>query len=53
MKGYFDNTMITLCVQKPNTTYSNFVGDWGEEYVDGYSRAGSRVIDIVPPRLPE
>jgi hypothetical protein len=53
MKGYFNDTMITLCTQKPGTTYSNFVGDWGEEYVEGYTRVGTRPIDIMPPLLPE
>jgi protein tyrosine phosphatase (PTP) superfamily phosphohydrolase (DUF442 family) len=53
MKGYFNETMITLCTQKQNTTFSNFVGDWGEEYVEGYTRVGTRSIDIIPPLLTE
>ncbi|KAF2274445.1 uncharacterized protein EI97DRAFT_495421 [Westerdykella ornata] len=53
MKGYFSGVMIGLCVLKPEMTYANFVGDWGEKYVQGYTRVGHRVIDLLEAVLPE
>jgi hypothetical protein len=36
-----------LCKIKPETTYDNFVGDFGEAYVEGYSKMGHRIIDVI------
>ena len=32
--------MCHLCVTKPETTLDNTVGEWGDKYVEGYSRKG-------------
>jgi hypothetical protein len=39
--------MCQLCRKKPETTFDNFVGDFGEKYVEGYSRAGRSAIDFM------
>ena len=41
MQGVKDN-MLHLCKTKPETTYDNTVGEWGDRYLqnDGYSREG-------------
>ncbi|KAK5114215.1 hypothetical protein LTR85_010280 [Meristemomyces frigidus] len=41
MKGVKDN-MLHLCKTKPETTYDNTVGEWGDRYLqnEGYSREG-------------
>ena len=36
-----------LCKTKPETTYDNLVGQYGERFVDGYSLEGRRMIDLV------
>jgi hypothetical protein len=36
-----------LCRTKPETTYDNFAGDFGEQMVEGYSREGRRFYDVV------
>ncbi len=36
-----------LCIKKPETTYDNLAGDFGVKFVEGYSRVGKRVLDIV------
>ncbi|RDW75532.1 hypothetical protein BP6252_06674 [Coleophoma cylindrospora] len=36
-----------LCKTKPETTYDNFVADFGETFVDGYSRDGKRGLDLI------
>ncbi|KAK4539980.1 hypothetical protein LTR36_009878 [Oleoguttula mirabilis] len=41
------SVMCHLCRTKPQTTYDNFVGEFGEELVDGYSRKGKRAFDIL------
>ena len=38
--------MCGFCKTKPETTYDNFVGDFGEEMVEGYSRKGHRPFDL-------
>jgi hypothetical protein len=53
LKGYINETFIELCKLKPEMTYQNFVGDWGEKYVDGYTKVGHRVIDLLESVLPE
>jgi len=40
-------TMCHLCMTKPDTTYDNIVGDFGENYLDGYSREGRLFVDLV------
>jgi hypothetical protein len=34
-----------LCCNKPETTYDNFVADFGIAYVEGYSVEGERLLD--------
>ncbi|KAK5125445.1 hypothetical protein LTR85_000554 [Meristemomyces frigidus] len=41
------SVMCNLCRTKPQTTYDNFVGDFGEELVEGYSRKGKRAFDFM------
>lgn len=36
-----------LCTHKPETTYDNFLRDFGERFVDGYSAGGSSIVDIL------
>lgn len=38
--------MCELCRKKPETTYDNFVGDFGEKYVENYDRTGKRASDF-------
>jgi hypothetical protein len=35
-----------LCSTKPETTYDNFVGSFGERYVDGYNLKGRKGVDV-------
>lgn len=39
--------MCGLCKTKPETTYDNFVGTYGEKYVEGYSLEGKKMVDIL------
>ena len=39
--------MCKLCVDKPQTTYDNTVGEWGDRYVDDYSRKGKLTQDLL------
>lgn len=36
-----------LCTHKPDTTYDNFVREFGERYVDGYSVGSHATIDFI------
>ena len=45
--------MIGFCVTKPQVTYGTFEGDFGEKYVEGYSRVGKRFIDVIESIVPE
>jgi hypothetical protein len=47
LKKYLDDLMVSFCVVKPQVTYSTPAGDWGEKYVEGYTRVGNRPIDIM------
>lgn len=38
--------MNHLCLTKPETTYDNAVGEWGEKHVEGYSRDGKLLRDL-------
>jgi hypothetical protein len=40
------NLMCGLCIHKPETTYDNFVRDFGERFVEGYSVV-PRTLDIL------
>ncbi|ETN45968.1 uncharacterized protein HMPREF1541_00150 [Cyphellophora europaea CBS 101466] len=41
------DNMCHLCVTKPDTTIDNTVGEWGEKFVEGYSRVGKRASDML------
>jgi hypothetical protein len=53
MKGYFRDLMVGFCISKPQVTYNNFVGDYGEKYVQNYTREGQRPIDLMEKVLPD
>lgn len=36
-----------LCRTKPETTYDNFLSDFGVAYVEGYSKEGHSMLDIL------
>lgn len=46
LKG-MKEAMCHLCVTKPGTTYDNTVGEWGDKYVEGYSRKGKLTQDLL------
>jgi hypothetical protein len=52
MKDFLIDTTVRLCSMKPETTYKNFQGDFGEEYLEGYSRKGKRIVDLMDTLLP-
>ncbi|KAK4949562.1 hypothetical protein LTR10_012180 [Elasticomyces elasticus] len=39
--------MCGLCRTKPETTYDNFVADFGDQFVEGYSTKGRRPFDLI------
>ncbi|KAJ4354294.1 uncharacterized protein N0V89_006028 [Didymosphaeria variabile] len=39
--------MCSLCVSKPQTTYDNTVGEWGDKFVKGYDRKGKLTQDLL------
>lgn len=39
--------MCGFCRTKPETTYDNFVADFGELFVEGYTEVGHRLVDVV------
>lgn len=39
--------MCNLCRTKPETTYDNTVGEWGDKYVEEYSREGKLTADLL------
>ena len=39
--------MCHICVTKPETTYDNTVGEWGDKYVETYSRKGKLTQDLL------
>ncbi|KKY24326.1 putative metal dependent phosphohydrolase [Diplodia seriata] len=45
--GELKDIMCGLCRTKPATTYDNTVGEWGELFVDGYSREGHRTAEML------
>ena len=38
MKEQFTNAVCRIVKTKPETTYDNFAGDFGERFVPGYKR---------------
>jgi len=44
---FFTDRMVKICRTKPETTYDNYVGDFGEKYLANYSRVGHRPIDLL------
>ena len=36
-----------LCRTKPETTYDNMAGQYGQRYVEGYTVAGKQAIDML------
>ena len=47
MKEGLREIMCGLCRTKPSTTWDNFVGGYGERFVEGYTLEGKRVIDLL------
>lgn len=43
--------MCGFCRDKPETTVDNFVGDFGEAFVEGYSRNGKRFFDAFNAKV--
>jgi hypothetical protein len=39
--------LCELCRKKPESTYDNFVGEFGEKYVEGYDRTGKKPSDFL------
>jgi hypothetical protein len=39
--------LCDLCRKKPESTYDNFVGEFGEKYVEGYDRTGKKPSDFL------
>ncbi|KAK5687140.1 hypothetical protein LTS10_001277 [Elasticomyces elasticus] len=39
--------MCGLCRTKPETTYDNFVADFGDQFVEGYTTKGHRALDVI------
>ena len=39
--------MCWLCKTKPETTYDNMAGDYGERFVEGYSLEGKKTVDAI------
>ncbi|KAK7728076.1 hypothetical protein SLS57_002546 [Botryosphaeria dothidea] len=47
LMGELKEVMCGLCKTKPATTYDNTVGEWGEMFVEGYSRDGHRTAEML------
>jgi hypothetical protein len=47
MKDAAREMLCNVCRRKPDTTYDNFLKDYGEKHVEGYSAVGKRVIDAL------
>ncbi len=47
MKDAAREMLCNVCRKKPETTYDNFLKDFGEKHVEGYSAVGKRVIDAI------
>lgn len=53
LRQFFRDVMIGLCTSKPSTTYNNFMADYGEAYVPGYTEVGKRTIDFLEANMKE
>lgn len=53
LKFYVRDVFTGLCALKPERTYNNLAGDYGEEFLEGYTREGHRVVDLLESTLPE
>lgn len=51
-REFFISQVVDLCRRKPETTYDNYVGDFGEKYLANYSRVGHRAIDLLESKPP-
>ena len=47
LKEFLKETFCELCRTKPETTYDNIVGQYGERFVEGYRLAGHQQIDRI------
>jgi len=47
MKEAAREILCNVCKKKPETTYDNFLRDYGQKYVEGYSVVGKRIIDAL------
>ena len=47
LKESVRETFCELCRTKPETTYDNTTGQYGERFVEGYSLAGHQQIDLI------
>jgi len=47
LMGELKEVMCHICRTKPETTYDNTVGEWGDKYVEGYSRKGKLTADLL------
>ena len=47
MKEGIREICCRLCRTKLETTYDNFVGQYGERYIEGFSLTGKRNIDFL------
>jgi HD domain len=47
MKEAATELLCNVCRKKPETTYDNFLRDYGEKHVEGYNATGKKVIDIL------
>ena len=47
LKESVRETFCEFCRTKPETTYDNITGQYGERFVEGYSLAGHQQIDLI------
>lgn len=47
LKEGIRDTMCWLCKTKPETTFDNFVGQYGERFVEGFSLQGKATVDFI------
>jgi len=47
LKDAATEMLCNICRKKPETTYDNFLRDYGEKHVEGYSAVGKRVMDAL------
>jgi len=52
-KALFIDVAIHLCQFKPETTYDNVIGDFGDKYLQNYTRVGHRLVDVMETVMPE